>query len=60
VKYVFANATAQREKKLNPHANTLAAVKMNEINPKYEPKYENTRKIHRLLTNQYPGFLYKV
>ena len=29
---------------------------MNEINP----KYENTRKIHRLLTNQNPGFLYKV
>jgi hypothetical protein len=28
----------------------------NEINP----KYENTRKIHRLLTNQNPGFLYKV
>jgi hypothetical protein len=45
-----------RVKKLNPHANTLAAVKMNEINP----KYENTRKIHRLLTNQNPGFLYKV
>ena len=43
--------------KLNPHANTPAAVKMNEINP----KYENTRKIHRLLTNQInPGFLYKV
>jgi hypothetical protein len=35
------------EKKLNPHANTLAAVKMNKINP----KYENTRKIHLLLTN---------
>jgi hypothetical protein len=35
-------------KKLNPHANTPVAVKMNEINP----KYENTRKIHRLLTNQ--------
>jgi hypothetical protein len=31
-------------------------VKMNEINP----KYENTRKIHRLLTNQNPGFLYKM
>jgi hypothetical protein len=31
----------QRGKKLNPHANTPAAVKMNEINP----KYENTRKI---------------
>ena len=29
---------------------------MNEINP----KYENTRKIHRLLTNRNPGFLYKV
>jgi hypothetical protein len=53
VKYVFANTTAQREKKLNPHANTPAAVKMNEINP----KYENTQKIHRLLTNQNPGFL---
>jgi hypothetical protein len=25
-----------RVKKLNPHANTPAAVKMNEINPKYE------------------------
>ena len=45
-----------RVKKLNPHANTSAAVKMNEINP----KYENTRKIHQLLTNQNPGFLYKV
>jgi hypothetical protein len=43
-------------KKLNPHANTAAALKMNEINP----KYENTRKIHPLLTNQDPGFLYKV
>jgi len=29
---------------------------MNEINR----KYENTRKIHRLLTNQNSGFLYKV
>jgi hypothetical protein len=56
VKCVFANTTAQREKKLNPHANTPAAVKMNKINP----KYENTRKIHWLLTNQNPGFLYKV
>jgi len=56
VKHVFANTTAQREKKLNPDANTPAAKKMNEINP----KYENTRKIHRLLTNQNPGFLYKV
>jgi hypothetical protein len=56
VKYIFANTTAQREKKLNPHANTPSAVKLNEINP----KYENTRKIHRLLTNQNPGFLYKV
>jgi hypothetical protein len=36
VKYVFANTKAQREKKLNPHANTPATVKMNEINPKYE------------------------
>ena len=43
-----------RVKKLNPHANTPAAVTMNEINP----KYKNTRKIHRLLTNQNPGFLY--
>jgi hypothetical protein len=44
-----------RVKKLNPHANTPVAVKkkMNEINP----KYENTRKIHHLLTNQNPGFL---
>jgi hypothetical protein len=56
VKYVFANTTTQRKKKLNPHANTLAAVKMHEFNP----KYENTQKIHRLLTNQNPGFLYKV
>jgi hypothetical protein len=56
VKYVFANTTVQRRKKLIPHANTLAAVKMNEINP----KYENTRNIHPLLTNQNPGFLYKV
>ena len=39
MKYVFANTTAQRETKLNPHANTTAAVKMNDINP----KYENTR-----------------
>ena len=39
-----------RVKKINPHANTPAAVKMNEANP----KYENTRKIHRLLTNQNP------
>ena len=44
------------EKMLNPHANTPTVVKMNEINP----KYENTRKIHRLLTNQNPGFLYEV
>jgi len=35
------------KKKLNPHANTPAAVKMNEINP----KYENTRKINWLLAN---------
>jgi hypothetical protein len=33
VKYVLENTTAQREKKLNPHANASAAV-MNEINPK--------------------------
>ena len=45
-----------RVKKLNPHANTPTAVKMNEINP----KYENTQKIHRLLINLNPGFLYKV
>ena len=56
VKYVFANTTAQRDKRLNRHANTLAVVKINEINP----KYKNTRKIHRLLTNQNPGFLCKV
>jgi hypothetical protein len=30
VKYVFANITAQMEKKLNPHANTPAVVKTNE------------------------------
>jgi hypothetical protein len=47
-----------RVKKLNPHANAPAAVKMNEINPKYVNM--RTRKIHRLLTNQNPGFLYKV
>jgi hypothetical protein len=46
----------KREKKLNPHANTPAVVKMNEINP----KYENARKILQLLTNRNPGFLYKV
>jgi hypothetical protein len=45
-----------RVKKLNPHAYTPAAVKKNEINP----KYENTRTIHRLLIIQNPGFLYKV
>jgi hypothetical protein len=50
VKYAFANTTAQRENKLNSRGNTPAAVKMNEINP----KYEKTRKIHRLLTNQNP------
>ena len=67
VKYVFTNTTAEGKKvksftsehfrvnNLNPHANTPVAAKMNEINP----KYENTRKIHRLLTNQNPGFLYK-
>ena len=47
---------AEREKKLNHHTNTPAAIKLNEINP----KYENTRKIFRLLTNQNPGFLYKM
>jgi hypothetical protein len=52
VKYVIANTTAQRKKMLNPYANTPTVVKMNEINP----KYENTRKIQRLLTNQNPGF----
>ena len=55
MKCVFANTTAQREEKLNAHANTPAAIKVNEINP----KYENTRKIHWLL-NRNPGFLYKV
>jgi hypothetical protein len=45
-----------RVKKINPHANTPVAVKMNESNP----KFENTLKIHRLLTNENPGFLYKV
>jgi hypothetical protein len=33
-----------RVKTLKPHANTPAAAKMNDINP----KYENTRKMHRL------------
>ena len=55
VKYVFA-IPWHREEKLNPHANTQEAEKMNEI----YPKYENTRKIHRLLTNQNPGIFYKV
>jgi hypothetical protein len=32
-----------RVKKLNHHANTLAAVKTNEINP----KYENTQAINQ-------------
>jgi ubiquitin C-terminal hydrolase len=54
VKYVYANITALRGKKLNPHANTLAAVKMNDVNP----QYENKRKIQRLLTNQNPGFFF--
>ena len=53
---IFGGLMHARVKKLNPHANTPAAVKMNEINP----KYENTRNIHRLLTNQNPGLLYKV
>jgi hypothetical protein len=38
-------------------ANTTAErAKLNKINP----KYENTRQIHRLLTNQNPVFLYNV
>jgi hypothetical protein len=45
-----------RVTKFNLHANTPAVVKINEINH----KYENTRRKHRLLTNQHPGFLYKV
>jgi hypothetical protein len=47
VKYVFANTTTQREKKLNPHANTLAAVKMHEFNPKYENTQKNTPAINQ-------------
>jgi hypothetical protein len=31
-----------RVRKLNPHANTPAAVKMNELNPKYENTRKNT------------------
>jgi hypothetical protein len=50
VKYIFATTTAQREKRLNRHANTLEAVKMNEINP----KYENTRKILNLKPGRVP------
>jgi hypothetical protein len=46
----FCKYHETERKKLNPHANTPAAVQMKEINP----KYENTRKIHRLLTNQNP------
>jgi hypothetical protein len=38
----FGGLMHARVKKLNSHANTPAAAKMNEINP----KYENTRKIH--------------
>jgi hypothetical protein len=49
----FGGLMHARVKILNPHANTPAAVKMNEI----IPKYENTRKIHRLLTNKNPGLL---
>jgi hypothetical protein len=36
LRYSSLRCPAQREKKLNTHANTPAAVKMNEINPKYE------------------------
>ena len=36
VKYVFANTTTRREKKINPHVNTSSPEKMSEINPKYE------------------------
>jgi hypothetical protein len=50
VKYVFGNTTTQREKKLNPHANTPAAVKMNEINPKYENIHSEY--LNHCLTNQ--------
>jgi hypothetical protein len=32
----FRKYHGTEEKKLNPHANTPAAVKINEINPKYE------------------------
>jgi hypothetical protein len=32
----FRKYHGTEEKKLNPHANTTEAVKMNEINPKYE------------------------
>jgi hypothetical protein len=43
LKYIFANTTTQRGNKLNPHANTPAAVNKNEINP----KYENTQAINQ-------------
>ena len=46
MKYILANITAQREK-LNPHANTSVAVKMNEINPKYENTQKNTPAINQ-------------
>jgi hypothetical protein len=36
-----------RVKKLNPHANTPAAAKMNEINPKYENTQKNTPAINQ-------------
>jgi hypothetical protein len=36
VKYVFANTTAQRGRKLNHHANTPAAVKMKEIGENHQ------------------------
>ena len=50
----FSQIPRHRGKKLNPRANTPTAVKMSEINP----KYENTRKIQQLLTNQNPGFFF--
>ena len=40
--------------------NTFSQIPRHRGKKKLNPKCENTRKIHRLLTNQNPGFLYKV
>jgi hypothetical protein len=40
----------QEGKKLNPHANTPTAVKMNELNPKYENTQVIKQSKSRILT----------